>query len=247
MPDGKRAAALLDNLGGDVSLDPKEDSGEDGGLSGQPTVLAARKQPAPIDEFSGWIKENTRRFMRLTAKLTRYIDHWEYEDDGEVQHLPAEKFLHLVELVALDIFTATPEATKARRVGAPSPAELAWVREHPCYESIKRDITTKVTALRDGDNLGVFAPFFESAAAFETAQNMFFAKKERDRIAATAEFLDRVAPKKSRGDGNTLVVVIPPGQEETMRRTMEIMGTSFGETDPLISAKTVRVPQITGD
>lgn len=214
-------------------------------LAGTETVMPANRQPDPIQEFSGWIKQNTRHFMRLAAKLIRYIDHWEFEWDGQTERLSLERFGHLTNLAVLDLFTEFSDENKARRIGIVRSRVgiLADLRAYPPYKSITADIAAKLTALRDGEGLEVLAPYFESAAAYETAQTMFFAKKDRDRTDATREFMDRVAPKKSRGgDGNTLVVIVPQNQQQNLQETMEIM-RGF-QPDPVISAKRVRVPEL---
>lgn len=230
--------------------DDEKKSGEF--LAGGKEVLEAHKQPDPVDEFSAWVKENLRRFMRLMAKLIRFVDYWEYPwEDGSTHTLSAERFTYLVNLAVLDLFTEASDFDKARHIGfryreiEENPQVLSALRIHPAYERLLADIKGKLVALRDGQNLEALAPFFENSAAWESAQNMFFAKKERDRIAAAAEFMDRVAPKKSRAEGGGVVVIIPPHQEAIMQRTLHLLGErAVVDLDPLISAKRVRVPEL---
>lgn len=225
------------------SRESERDDGDSQFIGGAETVVPVEKQPDPLVEFKGWNKEEVRRFLRLAAKMVRYVDHWEYEDgEGGMQKLSVERFQKLTSLSVVDLFTEMEERAKGHFVDEP-PSELPFIREHPAYVLIRDDLTAKLTALRDGQNVEALAKFFESSAAIETAQTMFFARKPRDREAAAAQFMDRMAPKKSRGEGNTLVVVLPPGQEDVMRRTMQIMGGTF-EVDPTISAKRVRVPEL---
>lgn len=222
---------------------PDEASPAQETLAGTSGIQAAGLQPDPIVEAAGWVKESIRRFMWLAMKLVRYVDHWEFtwEEDGEIVRLSVERFQHLLNLAVLDLFTEDDERQKSRRLGIGQDA-LDDLRRWPPYESIKTDIIAKLTALRDGNGLEALAPFFESAAAFEAAQAMFFAKKDRDKIEAMREFMDRVAPKKSRGDGQAVVVIIPPNQQQNLRETLAIM-EGF-QPDPLVSAKRVRVPEL---
>lgn len=225
----------------------RDDDGDESGgpdyIGGAETVVPVDKQPDPLVEFKGWNKEEVRRFLRLAAKMVRYVDHWEYEDgEGGMQKLSVERFQKLTSLSVVDLFTEMEEKAKAHFVNAKA-EDLPFIRQHAAYVLVRDDLTAKLTALRDGQNVEELAKFFESSAAIETAQTMFFAKKPRDRDAAAAQFMDRLAPKKNRGEGNTLVVVLPPGQEDVMRRTMQIMGGTF-EVDPAISAKRVRVPEL---
>lgn len=233
-PKGSEAIATLEPL----EHGPMAEEG----ASGKATVLEARKQPDPLIEFSGRVKENLRRFLQLAAKIVRYVDYWEYfDEEGERHTLAVEEYVHIVNLAALDLFTVMSERDKIRYLRGNDVETLATIRSHPSFRAVSDDIAAKINALRDGRGLDVLAPFFESEAAFATAHTMFFGRKDRDVLAAAAEFMDRVAPKKSRGEGgNTLVVVLPPGQEDVMRRTAEIMSTVH--TDPVISAKVVRVP-----
>lgn len=206
-------------------------------------ILEAGKQPDPVVEAFAWVKEGVRRFMWLAMKLVRYVDHWEFswEEDGDIVRLSVERFQHLLNLAVLDLFTEDDEQQKGKRLGIEQ-RTLADLRRWPPYESIRADIIAKLTALRDGNGLEALAPFFESAAAFEAAQAMFFGKKDRDKIEAMREFLERVAPKKSRSDGQAVVVIIPPNQQQNLRETLAIM-EGF-QPDPLVSAKRVRVPEL---
>lgn len=221
-------------------------------LVGVSEVLPAHKQDDPIDEFSGWVKHDLRRFMKMMARLVRFVDYWEYPwEDGSTHTLSVERFSQLVNLAILDLFTEAADDEKARHIGFryrsyhDNPLVLQPLRLHPAYERILADVRTKLIALRDGTNLEVLAPFFENAAAIESAHTMFFGKKDRDKIEAAREFMDRVAPKKSRGEGGGMVFIFPPQQEANLHRTLEIIG-QFNERhgEQVISAKRVRVPAL---
>ena len=233
----------------------QNDSSGDEYAAGSDTVVPAAKQPEVLTEFSGWVKEDLRRLMRMMAKLVRYPSHWEYQDqDGETQRLDANQFMELVNLAAIDLFFhKSSDADKLTYLGAKghtareNPQFLDVMRSHPSYQPIIEDLKVKMRAIEDGTAVQELAPFFGGIAAFETAQTMLFGKKDRDRNDAAQQFLDRVDPKKSRGDGGGITFVFPPMHEETMLRTVEILREHAGEgseRDPAISAKRVNVPAL---
>lgn len=220
-------------------------------LAGTDAVVPAHAQAEPMEEFSAWVKEEMRRVMRLMAKMVRYSDHWRQEVDGEVSTLSADSFTTLLNLAAQDIFWPdTPDEKKLRNLGAKTsdirntPDWLDQLRSDPAFLPIRDDLDEKMVAIRDG-NVEEMASFFGGVAAFESAQTMLFGRKDRDRNDAAKEFLDRTSPKKSRGDGNNLVVIIPDNFQDVLRNTMDIMEARGGsEDDPAISAKVVRTPSL---
>lgn len=211
--------------------------------------MPGQKTPGELLEAFGHAL--TAEAQALLNLLTRYCTYTEFHDQGGGgKPLGLDTFMAMLKLAACDLlFSAMEDEQKAKLLAArledrDATEMLNKLRRHPVYDAIQQRVLEGLELMRSGD-LEEWMKQMEGRVSREVVEMMSFSDKPRDRLKAAAELLDRISPKKSRGEGaGQVVIMLPPGHAEEAERTMKIINAKSGEAEELISAGRLNVPQL---
>lgn len=216
-------------------------------------ILRPKGDADPVSESFAWATEDARRSLALVQRMVRYPDHCEYEQGGQLYTVSVNRFLAIVRLATLDLFAAdTDEDAKAMELGA-DPGEttaearrktLSLLRDHPLFSTIYEKLRESMRLLSSATTVEEFTKVLGPLAPPELAAQMIGAPKVRDRLNAAGEFMDRLSPKRSRGEGGgQMVIMFPPDQEKLVERAHDLMKSIDFQVDGEVSAAVLNVPE----
>lgn len=226
-----------------------EDGGDDKGDGiVSRDMPAAKRQPSPFSEIANWTRYTHRMLLRTMAKMVRWIDFWEYEDQkGRKKILSYPKFESLLALSMADLFTELDDEKKSSILRA-TRSQVKDNRLHPQYETIKEAVLGVMEKLRATKGIDGWASLLEDAASQEVGYTALFAKSGREKQRALDAILDRRSAKKGRGgEGSEIHLHLPPGFLENRERSRELEASILEKkkllaSDEVIDATAVRVP-----